>query len=115
MKRSKTILASLLGLKRAIGPKLVLVVRLTNLWCLMTKSTTLEILLDLNHKEEIKKIKNQTCVSLSLKRAIGLITCFGGAFDKLLVFVDQKTTLEILLALKHKKEITKIKNQTSVL
>ena len=25
-----------------------------------------------------------------LKRAIGLKTCFGGAFDKLLVFVDQK-------------------------
>ena len=25
-----------------------------------------------------------------LKRAIGLKTCFGGAFDKLLVFVEQK-------------------------
>ena len=25
-----------------------------------------------------------------LKQAIGLKTCFGGAFDKLLVFVDQK-------------------------
>ena len=27
---------------------------------------------------------------LGLKRAIGLKTCFGGAFDKPLVFVDQK-------------------------
>ena len=25
-----------------------------------------------------------------LKQAIGLKTCFGGAFDQLLVFVDQK-------------------------
>ena len=25
-----------------------------------------------------------------LKQTIGLKTCFGGAFDKLLVFVDQK-------------------------
>ena len=27
---------------------------------------------------------------MGLKRAIGLKTCFGGAFEKLLVFVDQK-------------------------
>ena len=27
---------------------------------------------------------------LRLKRQIGLKTCFGGSFDKLLVFVDQK-------------------------
>ena len=26
----------------------------------------------------------------AFKRVIGLETCFGGAFDKLLVFVDQK-------------------------
>ena len=62
---------------------------LINLWCLLTKSTTLEILLALKHKNEITKIKNQTSVEW-VKRAIGLKTCFGGAFDKLLVFVDQK-------------------------
>ena len=39
---------------------------------------------------EITKIKNQTCVSFLPKTLIGLETCFGGAFDKLLVFVDQK-------------------------
>ena len=48
----------------------------------------------LKHNKEISKIKNQTCVSfaflLGLKRAIGLKSCFGGAFDKLLVFVDPK-------------------------
>ena len=35
---------------------------LTSFWCLLTKSTTLEILLALKHKKEITKIKNQTCV-----------------------------------------------------
>ena len=63
---------------------------MTNFWCLLTKSTTLEIVLALKHKNEIPKIKNQTCVHKWLKRAIGLKTCFGGAFDKLLVFIDQK-------------------------
>ena len=63
---------------------------MTNLWGLWTKSATLEILLDLKHKKEVTKIKNQTCVSFGPKRAIGIKTCFGGAFDKLLVFVDQK-------------------------
>ena len=68
-------------------------VYLTNFWCLLTQSTTLEILWTLKHKKKITKIKNQTCVSfaflLGLKRAIGLKSCFGGAFDNPLVFVDQ--------------------------
>ena len=91
---------------------------MTNFWCLLTKSTTLEILWVPKHNKEITKIKNQTCVSFAflfgLKRAIGLKSCFDGAFDKLLVFVDQKSTLEILWVLKHNKEITKIKIQTFV-
>ena len=145
-----------------------MVFHLTNVWCLLTKSTTLEILWALKHNKVIKRIKNETCVSfgpktsdwalnlfcwciwqtsgvcwskvphlwyfrrqntkrrlkrsktkfvflLGLKRAIGIKTFFGVAFDKLLLFVYQKcTTLEILWALKHKKEIKKIKNQTCV-
>ena len=71
--------------------KLVLVVHLTNLWGLLTKSTTLEIVLALKHKKEITKIKIFKLVFLlGLKRAIGLKTCFNGAFDKRLVFVDQR-------------------------
>ena len=77
-------LRSLSGKNKQLGLKLVLVVHLTNFWCLLTKSTTLEIVLALKHKKEITKIKIQTCVSFGLK------TCFGGAFDKLLLFVDQK-------------------------
>ena len=38
-----------------------------------------------------------------LKRAIGLKTCFGGAFDKRLVLLTKSTTFEILWALKPKK------------
>ena len=44
----------------------------------------------LKPKKEISKIENQTCVPYVAKRAIVLKTCFGGAFDKRLVFVDQK-------------------------
>ena len=63
---------------------------MTNLWCFLTKSFSLDILWALKPKKEITKIENETCVFLGLKRAIGLKTCFGGAFDKLLVFVYQK-------------------------
>ena len=90
-----------------MGLNLVLVVHLTNFWCLLTKSITLEILWVLKHNKEITKIKNQTCVSfaflLGVKRAIGLKSCFGGAFDKDLVFLTKNTTLEIHWALKPKR------------
>ena len=39
---------------------------------------------------EITKIKNKTFVPYMAKTSIWLKTCFGGAFDQLLVFVDQK-------------------------
>ena len=87
---------------------------MTNFWFLLTKSTTLEILWALKPKKEITKIKTKLLFLIWLKRATGLKTCFGGAFDKLLVFVEKSTTLEILWELKPKKEITKIKNKTFV-
>ena len=59
---------------------------MTNLWGMWTKSTTLEILLALKHKKEIKKSKSKLAFLEGLKRAIEVKTCFGGAFDKLLGF-----------------------------
>ena len=41
-------------------------------------------------KRDYKDQKPNLCFFLGLKRAIGLKSCFGGVFDKLLVFVDQK-------------------------
>ena len=41
-------------------------------------------------KEDYKDQKENLRSVKWLKRAIGLKTCFGGAFEKLLVFIDQK-------------------------
>ena len=49
------------------------------------------------------------------KRAIGLKTCFGGAFDKCLVFVDQKYHTWDTLGAKTQKGDYKDQNQTCVL
>ena len=61
-----------------------------------------------NPKRRLQRSKTKLVILMLLKRESGLKICFGGAFDKLLVFV------EILLALKHKNEITKVKNETCV-
>ena len=64
-KDQKSNLRSFKWLNEQLGLKLVLVGHLTNVWCLMTKSTILEILWAPKHKKEITKIKNQTSVPLS--------------------------------------------------
>ena len=38
----------------------------------------------------MQRLKTKLAFHKLLKRAIGLKTCFCGAFDQLLVFVDQK-------------------------
>ena len=46
----------------------------------------------------------------AFKRVIGLETCFGGAFDKLLVFVDQKYHTWDIFGAKTKKRDYKDQN-----
>ena len=98
-----------------LGLKLDLVGNLTYFWCLLTKSTTLDTLLALKHQKEITKLKNQTCVSFGPKTSnLGLKLVFMGHLTNFWCLLSKSTSLEILLALKHYKEILKIKNETWV-
>ena len=94
----------LLGLKRAIGLKtcfggafnkrLVFVDQKYHIWDTLGAKT---------HKGDYKDQKSNLRSSKWLKRANGLKTCFDGAFNKLLVFVDQKYhTWDTLGAKTHK-------------
>ena len=110
-------LCSFKWLKRAIGLKTCFGGAFDQLLAFVDqKYHTWDTLSAKTQKGDYKDQKPNLCSFKWLKWAIGLKTCFGSAFDKRLVFVDQKHhTLEILWALKPKKEITKIKTKLAFL
>ena len=89
---------------------------MTNVWCSLTKSTTFEKVWALKPKKKITKIEKQTWVPLSgYNEQLDLKLVYVGHLTNFWCLLTKSTTIEILWALKPKKEITKIKNQTCVL
>ena len=84
-------LRSFKWLKRAIGLKTCFGRAFDKLLVFVDqKYHTWDTLGTKTQKGDYKDQKPNLCSFKWLKRAIGHKTCFGGAFDKRLVFVDQK-------------------------
>ena len=81
---------TLLTLKRANGLKTSYGVTLDKLLVFLTKSASFLRILTLKRKNQVKMVKNKTCVAFNLKTANVLKTSYGETLDKLLVFFDPK-------------------------